>query len=128
MDEGRRSRIARKIQQELSTMLLRGEIKDHRVSTMLSFTYVKLAKDATVARVGVSSILDDKLAPGVVGLNSAASYLQSRVGKLIKLQRTPRLYFVEDHSIVDGQAVIQTLTELSQDERRSPPSQQADGD
>lgn len=125
MDETRHARLERRILQELGELLLRGEIKDHRVSTLVSFSFIKLAKDASTATVGVSSILDHKAVDAaVIGLNSAAGYLQGRVGRVIKTQSTPRLRFVADHSIEEGQAVIDAINrlEISDDDERDPSS------
>lgn len=127
MDETRRARLSERIQQELSTLLLRGEIKDHRVSTLMSFSFVKLAKDASVARVGVSSVLDHRaIDAAVTGLNSGAGYLQKRLGRVLRIRQTPRLYFVADHSIEEGQAVIKAIQELHEQER-DPSSEQTGG-
>lgn len=129
MDDTRRARLAERIQHELSSLLMRGEIKDHRVSTLVSFSYVKLAKDASVARIGVSSILDHgKVSAAVEGLNSAAGFLQGRIGRTLKVRQTPRLYFVADHSIEEGQQVINTINRLTHDEERHSSSQQTNGD
>ena len=113
MDETRRARLAQKIQHELSELLMRGEIKDHRVGSLCSFSYVKVAKDGSVARVGVSSVLSHgAVARAVEGLNSAAGYLQGRLGRVLTMRRPPRLYFVADHSIEEAQAVIRTIQGL----------------
>ncbi len=129
MDETRRTRLGNRIAHELSTLLMRGEIKDHRVSTLVSFSYVKMAKDGSTARIGVSSILDHaKLDAAVEGLNSAAGYLQRRLGRLLKVRATPRIHFVADHSIEESQAIIKTIEDLARDDQRDSATQQADGD
>ncbi len=129
MDDTRRARLSQRIQEELSTLLLKGEIKDHRVNTLISFSFVKLAKDGSVARVGVSSVLDDHVVDSAVaGLNSGAGYLQGRIGRTLKMRQTPRLYFVADHSIEEGQAIINTINELSRSEERNSAPEQTDED
>lgn len=130
MDDTRRARLAHRIQIELSEMLMKGEIKDHRVDSLFSFSYVKLAKDGSTARIGVSGYKSHAgIDRAVEGLNSAAGFLQARIGKSIRLRATPRLYFVPDHSIEEGQAVIRTLDEAlhEEDEQRRTASEQADG-
>jgi ribosome-binding factor A len=111
MDETRRSRIASRILREVSELHTRGEIKDHRIDPLISFSYVKIAKDGSVARIGVSA-MDDKphrLARAVEGLNSAAGYIQGRLGSVLRLRSTPRVYFVEDHSVAEAQDVIRKI-------------------
>ncbi len=118
MDETRRSRLASRILHELSDLLLRGEIKDHRIDRMISFSYIKLAKDGSTARVGVSSMLDNpqRLARAVEGLNSASGYLQGRLGRVLRVRTTPRVYFVEDHSIAEAQDVIRKIDSVIHDD------------
>ena len=131
MDDTRRARLEHRILQELSDLLLRGEIKDHRVSTLVSFSYIKLAKDASTARIGVSSILDQRtVETAVEGLNSAAGFLQSRIGRVIRTQVTPRLHFVADQSIEEGQEIINTINklEISEDDQRGTTGSETDGD
>ncbi|MEX2442291.1 MAG: 30S ribosome-binding factor RbfA [Alkalispirochaeta sp.] len=129
MDDTRRARLAQRIQEELSTLLLKGEIKDHRVNTLISFSFVKLAKDGSVARIGVSSVLEDRVVNAAVeGLNSGSGYLQGRIGRTLRLRQTPRLYFVADHSIEEGQAIINTINELAHHEQWNSSSQKTDGD
>lgn len=116
MDETRHARLESRILHELSTLLLRGEIKDHRVDTMVSFSYIKLARDAATARIGVSTMLDDRrhVQQAVEGLNSAAGYLQGRLGRTLKTRSTPLLRFVEDHSIAEAQRIIRRIEETIQ--------------
>ncbi len=135
MDETRHARLESRILHELSTLLMRGEIKDHRVDTLVSFSYIKLAKDAATARIGVSTMLQDPnhARRAVEGLNSAAGYLQGRLGKVLHTRTTPLLRFVEDHSIEEAQRIIRridatvqadnanTSTSTNDDERDSPP-------
>lgn len=113
MDETRHARLESRILHELSTLLLRGEIKDHRVDTMVSFSYIKLARDAATARIGVSTMFDSSrhLQQAVEGLNSAAGYLQGRLGKILRTRATPLLRFVEDNSIAEAQRIIRTIDE-----------------
>ena len=113
MDETRRERISQRIIRELSELLLRGEIKDPRVNTFVSFSFCKLAKDGSTARIGVSTFMDTgTLDLAVAGLNSASGYLQSRISRTIRLRQTPHIYFVPDHSIEQGQEVIRKIEQL----------------
>lgn len=116
MDETRHARLESRILHELSTLLLRGEIKDHRVDSLVSFSYIKLARDAATARIGVSTMLDDKrhVQKAVEGLNSAAGYLQGRLGRTLRTRSTPLLRFVEDHSVAEAQRIIRRIDETIQ--------------
>ncbi len=117
MDEKRRERISQRIVRELSELLLRGEIKDPRVNSFVSFSFCKLAKDGSTARVGVSTFLDHQtLDRAVAGLNSASGFLQSRIAATIRLRSTPHVFFVPDHSIEQGQELIRKIEHLDETE------------
>ena len=122
MDETRHARLESRILHELSSLLMRGEIKDHRVDSLVSFSYIRLAKDAATARIGVSTMLENPnhVVRAVEGLNSAAGYLQGRLGKILHTRTTPILHFVEDHSIAEAQRIIRTIDETirTDDEQR----------
>jgi ribosome-binding factor A len=112
MSEVRIKRIEAQLREEIGTMILRGIIKDPRVHSSLIITAVEIAKDTSTAKVFVSSYSEEDLEDGVAGLNHAAGYIQSRVAKILKTRNTPRLSFVDDHSIRDGTRVIEKLREL----------------
>lgn len=122
MDDTRRQRLATRITHEVSTLVAQGAVKDPRVSNMFSFTYCKVAKDGTVARLGVSSFLPESdIERAVEGLNSAAGFIQGRLERVLKMRVTPRVYFVADHSIADAQRIVHTIEELTEEhaEQRS---------
>lgn len=93
-------------------MILRGIIKDPRVTSSLIITSVQLAKDTSTAKVYVSSYDEQGLIEGVEGLNHASGFIQARVARVLKTRNTPRLLFIDDHSIRDGTEIIEKLREL----------------
>lgn len=95
-------------------MILRGIIKDPRVTTSLIITTVEVARDTSTAKVFVSSYSEEELEEGVVGLNHASGFIQSKIAKVLKTRNTPKLSFIEDHSIRDGTRIIEKMRELEQ--------------
>ncbi len=94
-------------------MILGGRIKDPRVSTFLSVNRVEVSGDLGHAKVFVSSFMDDhQTKQGVRGLESAAGFIQSTLGKKLRLRQFPHLVFVFDESIKDGFALVKKLDEL----------------
>ena len=113
MSDIRTRRIAAKIREEIGTLIIRGTIKDPRVTTELSVTEVKVAKDTSTAKVYISCFGTEKtLTDGVEALNHAAGFIQSKLGKMLHTRNTPRLSFFDDHSIEYGTDMIQKLKEL----------------
>jgi ribosome-binding factor A len=92
-------RVARQLQQELSTMMVT-EMKDPRVR-LASISAVHLSADLRTARVMVSAVgTEAERHAVVVGLKHAAGYLRGQLGdRLENLKNVPRLHFELDESI-----------------------------
>ncbi len=116
MDAIRHKKLEEQLLEELSSLILMGEVKDPRVGPFVSLTRVEASKDLSAAKVFVSAF--DALVEGdegkkaanekarieeaVAGLTRAAGFIQSQVAKRIRLRVTPRLTFVADHGIKEG--------------------------
>ena len=117
MDEIRRKKLEEQVREELSSLILRGEVKDPRVGPFVSITRIEAARDLSYAKVYVSSFSSmvaatDEDAPSpdaerilenaVAGLNHAAGFIQGQIGRRVRLRLTPKLVFVADHGIKEG--------------------------
>lgn len=103
MDEKRRKRVEETLRSEISSLLMRGEVKDPRVDTFLSITRVEVARDGSHAKLYVSTFKDGAaLDDGIAGLNNAAGFIQSGISKRLRIRLTPRLVFVPDTGIKEG--------------------------
>lgn len=118
MSEHRLVRLGEQIREEISTMILRQQIKDPRVSTFLSINHVEVSRDLAYAKVYVSSFMNAKQTQlGIKGLESAAGFIQSTLSKKLRLRQFPHLSFVEDKSIKEGIAMVHKLEAIvAQDE------------
>ena len=86
------------VQRELADLLR--EVKDPRVSKLLSIIKIDLSTDLSYATVYVSAIEGyDKTVESVKGLKNAAGYLRRELGARLKLRKTPELRFIADNSI-----------------------------
>ena len=86
------------VQRELADLLR--EVKDPRVSKLLSIIKIDLSADFSYATVYVSAIEGyDKTVESVKGLKNAAGYLRRELGARLKLRKTPELRFIADNSI-----------------------------
>jgi ribosome-binding factor A len=97
----RNQRLATEVLRTLSE-LLRTETKDPRLDSV-SLTAVELSRDLSVARV-FFSLLDPDAdpAPAMAGLQSAAGFLRSKLGRAIKVRHVPELRFAHDDSAAEG--------------------------
>lgn len=110
----RAKRMESLLREEISSLILRNEIKDPRVDTMVSISGVTVSKDLVYAKVRVSGFKErSKLDEAVLGLNHAAGFIQRKLGKALHVRHTPRLSFLADHSIEEGFEINQNIGELS---------------
>ncbi len=114
MAEVRLKRLESLLRQEISAMILMGEIKDPRVERLTTITDVTLSKDLGHAKIFVSRFGErEKLEASVNALNHAAGFIQGVLAKRISLRVFPRLTFILDDSIEKGFRIAQKLREIS---------------
>lgn len=107
MASNRIGRINEEIQRELASLI--PNVKDPRVTGMISVTAVNTTPDLRFAKVYVS-MLDKSSAKEVVkGLKSASGYLRREIGRTLNLRYTPELIFEEDNSIDHGAHILELL-------------------
>ena len=92
------NRITSDVKLALSSILR--EVKDPRVSKLLSIVKVDVSGDLSYATVYVSAIEGaEKTAESVKALKNAAGFVRSELGRSLKLRKVPELRFVADDSI-----------------------------
>lgn len=107
------TRISAEIQKELST-IIRGEIKDPRISPMTSVVAVDAAKDLKTCKVWISVLGDEKArTETLAGLKSAEGFIKNRLAKTINLRNTPELRFIMDESIEYGVNMSKRIDEIN---------------
>jgi len=118
MSEFRLLKLGEQLREEISSMILRKEIKDPRVSTFLNINRVEVTKDLKYAKVYVSSFLDDNsVKRGTAGLQSAAGFIQSTIAKKLTIRQFPHLTFIADSSIKEGFNMVKKLDSLAAQEQ-----------
>ncbi len=92
------NRVASELQRELSEIIR--ELKDPRVSKLLSIVKADVSGDLSFAKIYVSAIEGpDATKASVKGLENAAGYLKRELGTRLKLRKMPELKFIADDSI-----------------------------
>ena len=107
MASNRIGRINDEIQRELAAQLR--NLKDPRVSGMVSITRVDTTNDLRYARVYVSALNKDQEKDVLKGLKSAAGFLRRELGHALQLRCTPELQFIGDDSIQHGAHILELL-------------------
>lgn len=118
MGQYRIQRLNDQLRDEISSLILKGEVKDPRVSTFLSINRVEVTTDLGYAKVYVSSFLpDNQLAKGVDGLNAAAGFIQREIAKKLRIRQFPKLQFIVDSGMKEGFAMVQKLNQLEKESK-----------
>ena len=113
MAEFRTERLGHLIQEIIGTLILEGRIKDPRVSPFVSITRVNVCGDLSYADIYVSNIgQSEKIAYNTEGLQNAAGFIRSRLGRSLRIRKIPRLRFHADTGIRDGFDMIQKIEGL----------------
>ncbi len=93
------NRITSDIRMALADILR--EVKDPRVSKLISIVKLQVSDDLSYATVYISAIEGmEKTQESVKGLKNAAGYIRRELGQKLKLRKVPELKFVADDSIV----------------------------
>lgn len=124
MGQYRLQRLNDQLRDEISQLILRGEVKDYRVSTFLSINRVEVTSDLGYAKVYVSSFLtDNQVKRGVAGLNSATGFIQSSIAKKMRIRQFPKLQFIVDSGMKSGFKMVQTLNQLEAESKEREQNQ-----
>ena len=107
MASNRIGRINEEIQRELASLI--PNVKDPRVSGLISVTAVDTTPDLRYAKIYISVLDKSDCAQVLKGLKSASGYLRRELGHTLQLRYTPELTFVRDDSIDQGAHILDML-------------------
>ena len=96
------TRINGEVQKDLSN-IIRGEIKDPRISPMTTVVAVEVAPDLKTCKAYISVLgSEEEQESTVEGLRSAHGYIKRELARSINLRNTPDIRFILDQSIEYG--------------------------
>ena len=122
-DYPRTRRIAEQIQRELAE-LIRLELKDPRVSGLITITEVEVSPDQSHAKVFFTLLGDARqIEQSTVGLKRAAGFLRTQLGSRMKLRSVPQLDFRYDASVERGVKLTRLIDEAVGTARGRPPKE-----
>jgi ribosome-binding factor A len=106
---GRDRRIGQEMQRLLPD-LMRNEVKDPRISTLLTVTGVEVSSDLAHAKIFVTVLGSEGEAEStIVALNGCAPFLRSRLSQCMRLRSVPALKFLYDSSIDRGMRLTRLI-------------------
>ncbi len=100
-DYPRSHRVADFIQRELSG-LIRNEIKDPRLSPMMTIASVEVSRDLAIAKIYYSVFDAEERDDTQQALDSAAGFLRQKLARQMKTRSVPQLRFFYDDSAERG--------------------------
>lgn len=108
-------RINEEVYRELAT-IIRGEIKDPRISPLTSVVAVEVAPDLKTCKAYISVLGNDEARKSTLqGLKSAEGYIKNQLAKRINLRNTPSITFVMDTSIEYGVNMSKLIEDVNKD-------------
>lgn len=110
------TRINGEVQRVLAE-IIRGEIKDPRISPLTSVVAVEVAPDLKTCKAWISVLGDDKAREDTYkGLKSAEGYIRNQLAKTVNLRNTPEITFIMDQSIEYGVNMSKKIDEVMKGE------------
>ncbi len=111
------TRVNGEVQRVLAE-IIRGEIKDPRISPWTSVVAVEVAPDLKSCKAWISVLGDEEVRKSTLqGLRSAEGFIKRQLAKTINLRNTPEITFVMDQSIEYGVNMSHKIDEvISKDE------------
>lgn len=122
-DPRRVDRVAEAVREEVAAFLSR-DVKDPRITGLVTVTAVEMTRDLRHANVFVSVMgSDTERTETFEGLKSTAHHLRSRVGRALRLQFAPEIVFKFDESVARAARIETLLASI-----KAPPTPEADPD
>ena len=106
------TRINGEVQRVLAE-IIRGEIKDPRISPWTSVVAVEVAPDLKSCKAWISVLGGEEVRESTLqGLRSAEGFINKQLAKIINLRNTPEITFVMDQSIEYGVNMSRKIDEV----------------
>ena len=108
------TRINGEVQRELAN-IIRGGIKDPRISPLTSVVAVEVAPDLKTCKAYISVLGDSEAQKATLeGLKSAEGYIRRELAHTVNLRNTPEIRFILDQSIEYGVAMSKLIDDVNE--------------
>lgn len=93
--------------------IIRGRLKDPRVSGFITVTDVEVSRDLRHARVFVSVLgPSEKKNEVLEGLTSASGFVRSELGRRVRIKFIPEVIFELDHTLEEADKVLRLINQV----------------
>ena len=107
------TRINGEVQKTLAE-IIRGDLKDPRISPLTSVVSVEVAPDLKTCKAWISVYGDEKLQKATLeGLKSAEGFIRKELARRVNLRNTPEVHFILDQSIEYGVQMSKKIDEIT---------------
>ena len=89
------------------------ELKDPRLTGLISVTKVSVTKDLKYCKIFVSILGAQDLNETMTALKSSAGYVRKAIGDNIRMHSTPEVKFVFDDSLEYGEKIQKMIKDLN---------------
>jgi ribosome-binding factor A len=113
----RSERVGDQMKLEIADILMR-KIRDPRIG-FVTVTDVEVSDDLRNAKVFISVYGGDR-AGTLKGLESAAAFIRSELGRRLRMKFIPELLFRYDDTAERGAHIMELLHEIEEKERKGP--------
>lgn len=113
MAKRRNNRLSGEMKKAISE-IVRTDVKDPRISELMSIMDVHVTEDLKFAKVYVSDYND--VEQTLVALQSAKGFIRKEIGKKIKMRIIPELIFIKDDSIEKGMYMSSLIDKVIEEE------------
>ena len=122
------TRINGEVQRELAN-IIRGGIKDPRISPLTSVVAVEVAPDLKTCKAYISVLGDSEAQKATLeGLKSAEGYIRRELAHTVNLRNTPEIRFILDQSIEYGVTMTKLIDDDVKTEQRNEDEDRADSE
>ena len=109
----RSARVKDLIQQEISRMIVTGEIKDPRISDV-AITGIYLSDDLGYARLYfVPLIKESDINEINKGFESSSGYIRKKLAQKLSMKKTPKLVFEHDSTLENSYRIDEIIKGVS---------------
>jgi len=113
MASRRYNRLSEEIKRALSD-IIRSDVKDSRISELMSITGVQVTEDLKFAKIYVSDYKD--IDTTLIALESAKGFIKREIGKRVKMRIIPELIFMRDDSIERGLHISKLIDKVIEED------------
>lgn len=114
----RSGRINEEVKKTVSS-IIQNDIRDPRLSSIISVTRVEVTKDLGYAKVYVSIFgNDEEKQESLKILKNSAGFIRRGVGKAVKLRITPEIIIELDDSIEKGMHIDSIIEKIKESDKK----------